>query len=131
MKIKQRSLIWILLSFIILVTGMCSEIERTDSFFVTPKQYVTETDTIENVKSDTLYFGNCTRQLITGLRNSFPQIRRGQGRISFRNYAEFLWIKEILQMLSHVCITALLVCQPTEHSRVAILEFIHKQDGEK
>lgn len=131
MKIKQRSLIWILLSFIILVTGMCSEIDRADSFFVTPEQYVAETDTIENIKSDTLYIGNCTRQLITGLRNAFQKSRRGQGRISLRNYAEFLWIKEILQMLSHVCIAALFVCQPTEHSKAAILNYIHSQDGEK
>lgn len=127
---SRNSFIWILLSFIILLTGMCSEIERTDSFFVT-SQYVTETDTIENVKSDTLYFGNCTRQLLTGLRNIFPKSRRGQGRISLRNYAEFLYIKEILQMLSYVCIAALFVCQPTERSKAAILNYIHKQDGEK
>lgn len=127
---SRNSFIWILLSFIILLTGMCSEIERTDSFFVT-SQYVTETDTIENVKSDTLYFGNCTRQLLTGLRNAFQKSRRGQGRISLRNYAEFLWIKEILQMLSYICIAALFVCQPTERSKAAILNYIHKQDGEK
>ena len=109
---------------------MCSEIERTDSCFVI-SEYAVEEDTIENVKNDSLYFGNCTNKLITGLRNAFSKSRRGQGRISLRNYAEFLWIKEILQMLSYVCIAALYVCQPTEHSKVAILNYIHNQDGEK
>ena len=131
MKSIRNSFVWIVLSFIILLTGMCSEIDRADSFFVTPKQYVAETYTIENIKSDTLYFGNCTNKLITGLRNTFRKIRRGQGRISLRNYAEFLSIKEILQMLSYVCIAALFVCQPTERSKAAILNYIHSQDGEK
>ena len=130
MKSKKSNLIWILLSFIILLTGMCSGIERTDSCLVI-SQYVAEADTIENVKNDSLYFGNCTNKLITGLRNVFSKSRRGQGRIHLRNYAEFLWIKEILQMLSYVCIAALYVCQPTEHSKVAILNYIHNQDGEK
>lgn len=129
MKSKKSSLVWIILSIIVLLTGMCSEIERTDSYFVISQ--AAEADTIENVKNDSLYFGNCTNKLITGLRNVFSKSRRGQGRISLRNYAEFLWIKEILQMLSYVCIAALYVCQPTEHSKVAILNYIHNQDGEK
>lgn len=130
MKSIKSSLIWIMLSIIVLFTGVCSEIERTDSSLLT-LQHMVEADTIEDVKNDTLYFGNCTNKLITGLRNTFQKIRRGQERISLRNYAEFLSIKEILQMLSYVCIAALYVCQPTERSRAAILEFIHKQDGEK
>lgn len=104
--------------------------ERTHSSLAT-LQYTTGADAIEDIKNDTLYIGNCTNKLITGLRSAFQKIRRGQGRISLRNYAEFLWIKEILQMLSYICIAALFVCQPTEHSRAAILEFIHNQDGEK
>lgn len=130
MKSKKSSLIWIILSIIVLLTGMCSGLERTDSSFVS-SQHAAEADAIESVKNDTLYFGNCTNKLITGLRNTFQKSRRGQGRISLKNYAEFLWIKEILQMLSYVCIAALIVCQPTESSKAAILEFIHNQDGEK
>ena len=130
MKSIKSSLIWIMLSIIVLLTGMCSEIERADSSLVTLQRMV-ETDTIEDIKNDTLYIGNCTNKLITGLRNAFQKSRRGQGRVSLRNYAEFLWIKEILQILSYVCIAALFVCQPTERSREAILSYIHKQDGEK
>lgn len=130
MKNIKSSLIWIMLSFIVLLTGMCSEIERTDSSLVT-LQHMVEKDTIEDVKNDTLYIGNCTNKLITGLRNTFQKVRRGQGRISLRNYAEFLSIKRILHMLSYICITALFVCQPTERSKAAILNYIHKQDGEK
>ena len=126
----KNSLIWIMLSFIVLFTGMCSEIERTDSSLVT-LQHMVEADTIEDVKNDTLYFGNCTNKLITGLRNTFRKIRRGQGRISLRNYAEFLWLKEILQMLCSFCIAAIVTCLIIQSSNVAILEFIHNQDGEK
>ena len=130
MKRKKSSFVWIILSIIILLTGMCSQIERTDSFLALPKQ-ITEAEQICDVKNDTLYIGNCTNKLITGLRDTFQRSRRGQGRISLKNYAEFLWIKEILQMLSYICIAALIVCQPTERSKAAILEFIHNQDGEK
>ncbi|MBR3602502.1 MAG: hypothetical protein IKL49_09320 [Lachnospiraceae bacterium] len=126
----KNSLIWIMLSFIVLLTGMCSEIERTDSSLLT-LQHMVEIDTIEEVKNDTLYIGNCTNKLITGLKNTFQRVRRGQGRISLKNYAEFLHIKEILHMLSYVCIAALFVCQPTECSKTAILNYIHNQDGEK
>ena len=130
MKSKRCSIIWILLSFIILLSGMCSEIERTDSFLST-KQYVAEADSIDNVKNDTLYIRNCTNKLITGLRGTFQRIRRGQGSPGLKNYAEFLWIKEILQMLIFFCIVAVFVCQPTERSKIAILNYIHSQDGEK
>ena len=128
MKSKKSSLICIILSIIVLLTGMCSEIERTDSSLVI-LQSMAEADTIEDVKNDTLYIGNCTNKLITGLRNTFQRSRRGQGRISLRNYAEFLRIKEILQMLSYISSAALFVCQPTERSKAAILNYIHKQDG--
>lgn len=119
-----------MLSFIVLLTGVCSEIERTDSSLLT-LQHMVETDTIVEVKNDTLYIGNCTNKLITGLRNTFQRVLRGQGRISLRNYAEFLHIKEILHMLSYVCIAALFVCLPTACSKTAILNYIHNQDGEK
>lgn len=130
MKNIKSSLIWFVLSFIVLLTGMCSEIERTDSSLVI-LQHMVEADTIEDVKNDTLYIGNCTNKLITGLRNTFQKFRRGQERVSLRNYAEFLIIKRILHMLTYVGIAALFVCQPIERSKEAILNYIHKQDGEK
>lgn len=130
MKSKKSSFVWILLSIIVLLTGMCSQIERTDSFLALSKQ-TAETDAICDVKNDTLYIGNCTSKLITGLRNTFQRNRRGQGRINFRNYAEFIWLKEILQMLCSFCIAAIVTCLIIQSSKVAILEFIHNQDGEK
>ena len=130
MKCKKSSFVWIILSMIILLTGMCSRIERTDSFLALPKQ-TAETDAICDVKNDTLYIGNCTNKLITGLRNTFQKSRRGHGRLSLRNYAEFLWLKEILQMLCSFCIAAIVTCLIIQSSNVAILEFIHDQDGEK
>ena len=130
MKAKKSGLIWIILSIIVLLLGMCSEIERTDSFLALPKQ-MAEADSISDVENNTLYIGNCTNKLITGLRNTFQKFRRGQERVSLRNYAEFLIIKRILHMLTYVGIAALFVCQPIERSKEAILNYIHKQDGEK
>lgn len=130
MKSKKSNLIWLLLSIIVLLAGMCSEIERTDSFLVTP-QHMVESDTIEGVKNDTLYIGNCTNKLITGLRDTFQKIRRGEGRIALKNYAEYFLWKEILQMLFSFAIASLVVCQPTESSKITILNYIHDQDGEK
>ena len=130
MKCRKSSFVWIILSIIILLTGMCSQIERTDSFLALSKQ-TAETDAICDVKNDTLYIGNCTNKLITGLRNTFQRNRRGQGKINFRNYAEFIWLKEILLMLCSFCIAAIVTCLIIQSSKVAILEFIHNQDGEK
>ena len=130
MKCKKSNLIWIVLTIIMLLTGMCSEIERTDSFLVFSSNHMQE-DAIQDVKNDTLYIGNCTNKLITGLRDTFQRSRRGQGRISLRSYAEFLWLKEILQLLCSFCIAAVVACPPIQGSNTAILEFIHNQDGEK
>ena len=130
MKVKKSSFVWIILSIIVLLTGMCSEIERTDSFLPLAK-CITEVDEICDVKNDTLYIGNCTNKLITGLRDTFQKSRRGQGRLSLRNYAEFLRLKEILLMLFSTCVTAIMVCSPMQSSKTAILKYIHNQDGEK
>ncbi len=130
MKSKQSSIIRILLTFIVLLTGMCSEIERTDSFLALPKQ-MAEADSISDVENNTLYIGNCTNKLITGLRDTFQKSRRGYGKLSLRNYAEFLWLKEILQMLCSFCIAVVVSCLVIQSSKTAILEFIHNQDGEK
>ena len=130
MKCKKSSFVWIVLSIIILLTGMCSQKERTDSFLMFSK-HVVETEQINEIKNDTSYIGNCTNKLITGLRDTFQKSRRGEGRISLRNYAEFLWLKEILQTLFSFCIAAIVTCLIIQSSNVAILEFIHNQDGEK
>ena len=90
-----------------------------------------DTRFIENVKSDSLYIGNCTNKLITGLRDTFQRNRRGQGRLSLRSYAEFVWLKEILQMLVFFSIAAIVFCEAIQSNSTAILEFIHNQDGEK
>ena len=130
MKRIKSSIVIIVLSFIVLFIGMCSEIERTDSFVLYSKQ-ASEIETIEQVKSDSLYIGNCTNKLITGLRDTFQRSRRGTGRLSLRSYAEFVWIKEVLQMLVFLSIAVAVVCPIIQINSTAILEFIHNQDGEK
>ena len=130
MKYIHNNLVWILLAIIVMTTGMCSEIERADSFLSFQSQSI-EAEMIDNIKNTTSYIGNCTNKLITGLKDTFQRSRRGQGRISFRNYAEFLWIKKILHLLLLSCVTVAIVHLTIQSDSIAILEFIHNQDGEK
>ena len=130
MKHIHSNLVWILLAIIVMTTGMCSEIERADSFLSFQSQSI-EAEMIDNIKNTTSYIGNCTNKLITGLKDTFQRSRRGQGRISFRNYAEFLWIKKILHLLLLSCVTVAIVHLTIQSDSIAILEFIHNQDGEK
>ena len=88
-------------------------------------------DTIVSVEKDNLYIGNCTNKLITGLRDTFQKSHRGFNGLSLRNYAEFLWIKAILQMLCSFCVAVVVAYLPILSSKTAILKFIHNQDGEK
>ena len=130
MKYIHNNLVWILLAIIVMTTGMCSEIERADSFLSFQSQSI-EAEMIDNIKNTTSYIGNCTNKLITGLKDTFQRSRRGQGRINFRNYAEFLWIKKILHLLLLSCVTVAIVHLTIQSDSIAILEFIHNQDGEK
>ena len=130
MKYIHSSLVWILLAIIVMTTGMCSEIERADSFLLSQSQSM-ETEMIDNVKKSTSYIGNCTNKLITGLKDTFQRSRRGQGRIGFRNYAEFLWMKKILHLLLSFFVAMSVVCLNIQSGSIAILNYIHNQDGEK
>ena len=130
MKHIHSNLVWILLAIIVMTTGMCSEIERTDSFLPSQSQSM-ETKMIDNEKNTTSYIGNCTNKLIAGLKDTFQSSRRGQGRIGFRNYAEFLWMKKILHLLLSFLVAVSVVCPNIQSGSIAIIEFIHNQDGEK
>ena len=130
MKHIHSNLVWILLAIIVMTTGMCSEIERADSFLPSQSQSM-ETKMIDNEKNTTSYIGNCTNKLIAGLKDTFQSSRRGQGRIGFRNYAEFLWMKKILHLLLSFFVAMSVVCPNIQSGSIAILEFIHNQDGEK
>ena len=130
MKHIHCNLVWILLAIIVMTTGMCSEIERTDSFLPSQSQSM-ETKMIDNEKNTTSYIGNCTNKLIAGLKDTFQSSRRGQGRIGFRNYAEFLWMKKILHLLLSFLVAVSVVCPNIQSGSIAIIEFIHNQDGEK
>ena len=130
MKRIKTNFVWLIISFIIIFTGMCSEIERTDSFLCFPKNEA-EVELITEVKNHDSYIGNCTNKLITGLRDTFQRIRRGQGRLGLRSYAEFVWIKEALQMLVFYCFASVVVYPIIQSNSTAILTYIHNQDGEK
>ena len=130
MKYIHNNLVWILLAIIVATTGMCSEIERADSF-LSYRNQSTEAEMINNVKNTNAYIGHCTNKLITGLKDTFQRNRREQRRISLRNYTEYLWFKKILHLLWLSCVTAIVTCMTIQSDSIAILEFIHKQDGEK
>lgn len=130
MKYIHNNLVWILLAFIVTTTGMCSEIKRADSFLSSQSQSI-EAEMIDNVKNTTSYIGNCTNKLITGLKDAFQRNRRGQGKIIFRNYAEFLWMKKILHLLLFFAVAVEVTFLTIQSDSIAILEFIHNQDGEK
>ncbi len=130
MKYIHSNLVWILLAIIVMTTGMCSEIERTDSFLSFQGQSI-ENEMIDNEKNITSYIGNCTNKLIAGLKDTFQRSRRGQGRIGFRNYAEFLWIKKILHLLLSFFVAVSVVCPNIQSGNTAILNYIHNQGGEK
>ena len=130
MKYIHNNLVWILLAIIVVTTGMCFEIERADSFLSFQNQSI-EAEMINHVKDTTPYIGNCTNKLITGLRDTFQRCRRGQGRISFRNYAEFLWMKKILHLILFFVVAVKVTYLTIQSDSIAILEFIHNQDGEK
>ena len=98
MKSKKSSFVCITLALILLFLGMCSQIKRADSILASFQQMIPEmetdaaflnpnalkSDSINKAGADFSYIGNCTNKLITGLRDTFQNIRRGQGRIGLR-----------------------------------------------
>ena len=104
--------------------------ERTDSYWLYTLNGG-KTYTIENIENDTFLTENCTNQLIVGFRNTFQKGRRGPAKSSLKNYAEFLWLKEILHVLCSFSVAVAVLDPMIQSSKVAILEFIHDQDGEK
>lgn len=145
MKSKRSSLMCIALACILLFLGMCSQIKRADSVLASFQQIASEADyvltdsqqtvfgadTIDKAEIDAFYIGNCTNKLIDGLRDTFQSIRRGQGRTTLRNQAEFLCIQEILQMFLSFYVVIAAVCYQIQGSEIKILNYIHNQDGKK
>ena len=130
MKSKKSNLICVLLAIIVLLTGMCSQAKRTDSCLAYFHQMDTA-DSIAKTENESLYIGNCTGKLITGLRSSIQRLQRVQGRNGVKNYAEFLWIKVILHMSAVFYVITVLGSRFTQNSETTILNYIHAQDGEK
>ena len=130
MKYVHRNLLLILLSMIVLLAGMCSEIERTDSCLVS-QNHSANAERLDTVKNNTMYIGNCTNKLITGLRSTFQRNRKGQGRISLRGNAELLWTKVISHLFLFFGIAVATAGTIVQSDSSAILNYIHNQDGEK
>ena len=130
MKCTKSNLACILLSIIVSFTGMCLEVEKSHSYFAFQNQ-TSNIEVIDHQKNITLYIGNSTAKLIAGLRDTFLRNQSKKGRISLRNFADFLWVKESLQpFLNFQCTTEVLY-QLVQSNSTAILNYIHNQDGEK
>lgn len=130
MKKRKSSLSCLLLVFILLFLGMCSPMNRADSFLASLKS-ISEAETIDKIEMDISYIGKCTNKLITGLRDTYQSIRRGQGRSYFRNSGELFFSRESLQVLLFHCFIIFAVLFQIKGSDVTILNYIHNQDGEK
>lgn len=130
MKNIHSNIAIILLSIIVFITGMCFEIERTHSYLGFQNQSLKE-ETLETAHNNVIYIGNCTNKLITGLRDTFQRNRKGQERISLKNYAKFFTMAEILYLFLFFCNASVAICVVVQSGSIAILDYIHNQDGEK
>ena len=131
MSRKQRNLICSILVLIMFFIGMCSIIERTDSLSSFSQLTFANSDTIEAIKHDTVLIYSSDNKLITTLRDTFLRTQKNYRTFNLRNYAEFLWIKEILHILSILSVTTIFISEKIEYGKRMILTYIHNQDGEK
>lgn len=131
MSRKQRNLICSILILIMFFIGMCSIIERTDSLSSFSQLTFANSDTIEAIKHDTVLIYSSDNKLITTLRDTFLRTQKNYRTFNLRNYAEFLWIKEILHILSILSVTTIFISEKIEYGKRMILTYIHNQDGEK
>lgn len=130
MRCINSNFVCILLSIIVSFTGMCLEVEKAHSCLVRQNQ-TSEFEMIDEQKNTTLFIGDSTDKLITGLRDVFPKNQNKKGRISHRNVAEFLTVKERLRpFLNSWCAMGSLYLL-VHSSSISILNYIHNQDGEK
>ena len=143
MKSKKSSFVCITLALILLFLGMCSQIKRADSILASFQQIISEpdfadsqrialeTESIDKAEIDSSYIGNCTSKLITGLRDTFEEVRRGHGRIGLKSQVEFLCMEGILQIFVSFYTVSAAMCFKIQGSDITILNYIHNQDGEK
>lgn len=145
MRSKKSSFVCIALAVILLFLGMCSQIKRADSILANFQQMTAkaesamtdnlqinlETEFINKAEIDSSYINNCTDELITGLRDTFRNFRREQGRTGLKSQMEFLCIEEILQVFASFYIIIAAMCFKIQGSDIIILNYIHNQDGEK
>lgn len=130
MKKKKSRLLCLNLVLILLFLGMCSPVQRADSVLASFR-HISEVETIEKNEVDSSFIGRGTNKLITGLRSTFQNIRRGQGRVHVRNSGDLFLIRENLQTLLLTCFAVFTAILQILGSDVKILNYIHNQDGEK
>lgn len=130
MKGRKSSFVCLLLAFILLFSGMCSQIQRADSM-LSGSSSVSTQDEIQSIPVDSSYIRTCTRPLISGMREALQSLKIRQERPHFESNIQLHYGEAILHNLLFYCaVFAVSVCS-VRNSEAAILNFIHNQDGEK
>lgn len=130
MKSRTKQFGCMMLVFILFFLGMCQQTTKAHSF-LTYLQHMEEADRIEKTQADCVYAGSGTARLISGLRDTFQNIRREQIRPNLRWNAESFRLEEMQKsFLVFTAISAVLLYR-IKGRDITILDYIHKQDGEK
>lgn len=130
MKSRKKQVMCLTLVFILFFLGMCSQTERVHSLLTTLHS-IEEADTIDRAGMDCSYIGKGTAALISGLRNTFQTVRREQIRTNLRWHAEFLRMEEMTGISLVFSAVAAVILYRIQGNEATILNYIHKQDGEK
>lgn len=130
MKSRKKQFVCITLVFILFFLGMCQQTTKAHSF-LTSLRCMEEAETIDRTGMDCSYIGITTARLITGLRDTFQSCKREQIRAGLRWNAEFLRLEEMLKMVLSLSVISAVIQYRLQGSEITILNYIHKQDGEK
>ena len=130
MKKRKSRVLCLIIIYIVLFLGICSQIEKADSLLVS-LHHMTQEETIEKIASDYSYISKGTNKLIRGLGTTIDNLRRERGRGSVRSSESFLAVRIGVLPILFICLAVITGEVHTRGSTVAILKYIHDQDGEK
>lgn len=130
MEARRSRIICFMIAFILLFSGMCSAGTGADSGFVRTLE-TTEGDSINKSDIDFSYAKACTNKMISGMRGTIVLARRAYSRLGSRVNLSFIPVNGVsLNLFFYFAVVcAILFCILC--SETAILNYIHKQDGEK
>lgn len=132
MNLKKKGIISLIITFVLLFSGICLESVKADSIFREPSNVIDMTTV--NIFSEKLLDENvCATHDITGRKSSeiFRNIRSSDNKRELREFRYILFTEclnnyiSISDIVNERCVTL-----PEYHS-ISILTFIHNKDGKK